>query len=186
MYYVNKAAEFYIESAFDSAFSYASEAYLIDAESVSAMNLLALLHNKKSDYVTAEQLYLAALASSDVNISVLDNYVTLLKQQGRLSKADEVRQRLDNIYDPNPYHWLEKAQFARHASEYANAARYYRKVIQLAPYVKQAYIELHEVYLQQGKTQQAIATLQQSLTWLNEPEQKQKLKKKLYQLDQAI
>lgn len=186
MYYVNKAAEFYIESEFDHAFSYASEALRIDAESASALNLLALLHKKKGDYVTAENLYVEAIASSDVNISVLDNYVNLLKQQGRLSKAHEVKQRLENIYDPNPYHWLEKAQFARHDNKYADAARYYRKVIKLAPYVKQAYFELHEVYLQQGKTEQAISTLQQSLAWLHEPEQKQKLKKKLYQLDQAI
>jgi tetratricopeptide (TPR) repeat protein len=186
MYYVNKAAEYYIESALDNAFAYAQEAYRLDSESTSAMNLLALLHKKRGDEATAERLYLAALESSDVNISVMDNYVSLLKKQGKLSEARKVKQRIENIYDPNPYHWLEKAQLARQQNEYEDAERFYRKTIKLAPYVKQAYLELHEVYLLQDKKQQAITTLQQSLLWVHEPEQKRKYKRQLYQLSQAI
>ena len=186
MYYVNKAAELYIEHDFDNAFSYAKEAYRLDNESASAMNLLALLHKKKGDEVSAERLYLAAIESTDTNISVLDNYVNLLKSQSRFDKAQKVKKQIESIYDPNPYHWLEKAQLARYQSEYADAERFYRKVIKLAPYVKQAYLELHEMYLLQGKNHQAIATLQQSLLWLHEPKQKKKYKKQLYQLSQAI
>jgi tetratricopeptide (TPR) repeat protein len=182
MYYVNKAAEFYIEKEYDDAFSYVREAYRLDTESTAAINLLALLHKKRGDEATAERLYLTAIESSDTNISVLDNYLDLLKSQGKFEKATKVKQRLENIYDPNPYHWLEKAQLARYQSEFTDAERYYRKVIKLAPYVKQAYLELHEVYLIQGKKSQAIVTLQQSLPWLHEPKQKQKYKKQLYQL----
>lgn len=182
MYYVNKAAEFYIENNLDSAFAYASEAYHIDSESASAMNLLALLHKKRGDDANAERLYLAAIDSSDSNISVLDNYVVLLNGQERFEKAKEMKQRIESFYDPNPYHWLEKAQLARYQNEYADAERFYRKVIKLAPYVKQAYLELHEMYLLQSKKRQAIATLQQSLPWLHEPKQKRKYKKQLYQL----
>lgn len=186
MYYVNKAAELYIEHDFDNAFSYAKEAYRLDNESASAMNLLALLHKKKGDEVSAERLYLAAIESTDTNVSVLDNYVNLLKSQNRFDKAQKIKKQIESIYDPNPYHWLEKAQLARYQNEYADAERFYRKVIKLAPYVKQAYLELHEVYLLQGKKHQAIANLQQSLLWLHEPKQKKKYKKQLYQLSQAI
>jgi Tfp pilus assembly protein PilF len=186
MYYVNKAAEFYIENDFNNAFSYVREAYRLDSESASAMNLLALLHKKRGDEANAERLYLAAIESSDSNISVLDNYIVLLNSQGRFEKAKKVKQRVEGIYDPNPYHWLEKAQLARYQSEYNDAERFYRKVIKLAPYVKQAYLELYEVYLEQGKKSKAITTLQQSLPWLHEPKQKQKFKKQLYQLSAAI
>ena len=186
MYYINKAAEFYIENDFNYSFAYAKEAYQIDGDSASAMNLLALLHKKKGDEVSAERLYLAAIESTDTNISVLDNYVNLLKSQNRFDKAQKIKKQIESIYDPNPYHWLEKAQLARYQNEYADAERFYRKVIKLAPYVKQAYLELHEVYLLQGKKHQAIATLQQSLLWLHEPKQKKKYKKQLYQLSQAI
>lgn len=186
MFYVNKAAEFYIESDFNSAFAYAQKAYQLDDASASAMNLLALLHKKKGDEVTAERLYLAAMESTDINISVLDNYVNLLKKQSRFDKAKEIKQRIENIYDPNPYHWLEKAQLARYQNELKDSVRFYRKAIKLAPYVKQAYLELHEVYLLQGKKSLAITTLQQSLPWLHEPKQKRQYKKKLYQLSAAI
>ena len=186
MYYVNKAAEFYIEQNFDHAFAYASQAYSLNIESISAMNLLALLHKKRGDEKTAEELYIAAMTSKDKNISVLDNYVSLLKSQGRLNRAKLVMQRLDNMYDPNPYHWLEKAQFARRKKEYKAAERYYRKVIKLAPYVKQAYVELYDIYLVQDKKLQAITTLQKSLPWIYEAKQKRKFKKQLYQLSQTI
>lgn len=185
MYYVNKAAEFYIESDLDTAFVYAKRAYNIDHQSVSAMNLLALLFKRKGDVVSAEQLYLAAMKSKDVNISLLDNYIVLLKQQGRMSLARNVKSSIENIYDPNPYHWLEKAQSATLENEYEDAERFYLKVIKLAPYVKQAYFELHEVYLLQDKKQLAIATLKQSLLWLHEPKQKRQYKKQLYQLSVA-
>ena len=186
MYYVNKAAELYIKEEFDNAFAYAKHAYHLDVNNVSSLNLLALLHKKKGDIKSAERLYLAAMASNDVNISVLDNYVTLLKQQGRLRDAKKVKSQIENIYDPNPYHWLEKAQLASYNKEYSDAERYYRKVIKLAPYVKQAYLELHEIYLVQGKVQYAISILEASLPWVHEPKQKQKYKKQLYQLSAAI
>ena len=186
MYYVNKAAELYIKEEFDNAFAYAKHAYHLDINNVSSLNLLALLHKKKGDIKSAERLYVAAMASNDVNISVLDNYVTLLKQQGRLRDAKKVKSQIENIYDPNPYHWLEKAQLASYNKEYSDAERYYRTVIKLAPYVKQAYLELHEIYLVQGKVQYAISILEASLPWVHEPKQKQKYKKQLYQLSAAI
>lgn len=186
MYYINKAAEYYIESDLNKAFAYANQAYQLDNESASAMNLLALLHKRKGDEVTAERLYLAAMESSDVNISVLDNYVNLLRQQGRTAEVQKIKKQIENIYDPNPYHWLEKAQLARSQNELDESEKFYRKAIKLAPYVKQAYLELHEVYLLQGRKSLAISTLQESLPWLHEPKQKRQYKKKLYQLSAAI
>lgn len=182
MYYVNKAAEFYIEQDLNAAFAYAKKAYNLDHQSVSAMNLLALLFKRKGDEVSAERLYLAAIKSKDINIGVLDNYIVLLKQQGRMTRAKNVKRSIEDLYDPNPYHWLEQAQSAKLKNEYEDAERLYRKVIKLAPYVKQAYFELHEVYLLQNKKQQAIATLKESLLWLHEPKQKRQYKKQLYQL----
>ncbi|ARD45399.1 hypothetical protein [Colwellia sp. PAMC 21821] len=185
MYYVNRAAEFYISKDYENAFSYAKHAYLLDENNVSSINLLALLHKKKGDEESAERLYLAAMTSSDVNISVLDNYVNLLIKQGKLKEAQDIKSRIEHIYDPNPYHWLEKAQLARYKSEYDDAARFYRQVIKLAPYVKQAYFELHEVYLLQNNKQQAISILEKALPWLHEPKQKRQYKKQLYQLSAA-
>jgi tetratricopeptide (TPR) repeat protein len=185
MYYVNKGAELYIERDMNAAFAYASKAYYLDSESVSALNLLALLHKNKGDEKTAEQLFLFAMESQDKNINILDNYVDLLKGQRRLKDANKIKQQLEKLNDPNPYHWLEKAQFARLQNEYSDAERFYRKAIKLAPYVKEAYLELYEMYLLQNKTQQVISTLQQSLHWLHKPKQKRKYKKQLYQLSKA-
>jgi tetratricopeptide (TPR) repeat protein len=122
------------------------------------------------------------MASSEVNISLLDNYVNLLQQQGKLKKAKDLKTRIENHYDPNPYYWLEKAQFGRYNDNYGDTERFYRKVIKLAPYVKQGYLELHDVYLLQDKKQQAISILEKSLIWLHERMQKRKYTKQLYQL----
>ena len=186
MYYVNKAAEYYVDKAFDHAFWYAKKGFELDETNIAAMNLLALLHKRKGDVKTAEQLYLAALNKEVTNVNIIDNYATLLKEQGRLLLAKRILQRIDKINDPNPYNWLQKAQRARQEQQYYKAIKHYKKAIKMAPYVSQAYIELHEVYLIQNKRQQAINILKKSLKSLDDTEQQRKHIKLLQQLNSHL
>lgn len=93
---------------------------------------------------------------------------------------------MKNIYDPNPYNWLGKAQVARSEKRYTEAANLYQKVIRMTPYVKQAYVELRDVYLEQGKIKLAVKTVERSLIWIHDPIKKKKFKKQLYQLTTAL
>lgn len=186
MYYINIASEFYLEGNYDDAFAYTKAAYQYDSNSISALNLFGLLHKSRGDFIAAESFYELALTKKQKNINVMDNYLNLLEQQGKYTKALDLKRKLKNLYDPNPYHWLEKAQSARYQKRYSDAVALYQKVIKMAPYVKQAYAELRDVYLLQGQNNQAIKTLKSSLIWVHDPALKKKYKKQLYQLTTAL
>lgn len=182
MYYVNMASEFYIKGNDDSAFVYARKANELDPRSSSALNLLALVHKNKGDLEIAEHIFQLALESDDKNVNVLGNYVDLLKLRGKWQQATLLRKKIDQVYDPNPYHWLEKAQLARIQKNYRKASQYYRKVIKMAPYIKQAYTELYSLYIQQNRLSRAMEVLKSSLPWIYEPKEKKKYKQQLYQM----
>jgi len=109
MYYTNIAATSLVDGDVNKAFSYADKAYSLAPQSKEVINLLAVLHRRAGDDVTAEQYYQLALAEIYTDITLLSNYAVLLKSNNREDEAQQVIDRLEELDDPNPYHWLEQA-----------------------------------------------------------------------------
>ncbi|MCL1078506.1 hypothetical protein D5R81_10865 [Parashewanella spongiae] len=181
-YYNNIAAEALIDDRIELAFQYAMAGYKADEHNPETLNLLAVLHKRSGDFATAEQLYLAGMHYESNNIRLLSNYIILLERQQRMVKANALRTQLAKLDDPNPYNWLEQAYIAQSNQQDAEAIKYYRKVLKLAPYVQPAYLGLYQVYLSNQRPKAAQKVLTNALEWSYDPEQRQGYKYKLYQL----
>jgi len=180
MYFKNVASDALIKGDFNKAFAYAERAYQYDGGNPEVLNLLAVIHRRAGDSITAEAIYQRARANDDDNLSLLSNYITLLENQQRHLEAVNLRQKIRRIEDPNPYIWLEQAYMAHNAGQLKQAEYYYEKTLALAPYVSQAYRGLYQIYMGKDQVHRAKATLAQALEWTHGTLERQQLKYKLY------
>ncbi|WP_133408206.1 tetratricopeptide repeat protein [Parashewanella tropica] len=184
-YYNNLAANALIGNKLDDAFSYVMLAYQQAPHYSETLNLLAVLHNRKGDHQTAEQIYLAALKVDHNNLRVLSNYIGLLTELGRTEQALQYEKTLAKIDDPNPYAWLEQAYYAKQQGNDRKAIRYFTKVIEKAPYVQDAYLGLYRIYLKQNKKLKARKIMNRVMDWTYDPKLREKYNKKLYLLTKS-
>lgn len=96
-------------------------------------------------------------------MSLLKNYEVLLSLQGRIAEAAAIRQRLNAMDDPSPFHWLQLARAAQDAAEFEDAIRYYRRALAIAPEMHEAYLGLAESQARLGEDAAAIGSLRKAL-----------------------
>lgn len=184
-YYVNMASTALVNNNFNEAFDYAMAAYRHEKSSTQVINLMAVLHKKKGDIQTAEQFYQYAINKKSDDLTLLSNYAILLKSQHRMVELDNLNEQIDELYDPNPYAWLAQAYIANQNKKILTAEKYFLKVIEMAPYVHQAYLGLANIYRVKHDNQKAKRILKKGLEWTYEKQEKQSFKKKLYSLEQS-
>ncbi|RLV58276.1 hypothetical protein D5018_18115 [Parashewanella curva] len=184
-YYNNLAGNALIDNRVDDAFAYAMKAYQQAPRYSETLNLLALLHNRKGDHQTAERIYLIALEMDKDNLRVLSNYMGLLVEQGRYDEVNDYEKILTQLDDPNPYAWLEQAYYAQQQGNDQHAIRFFKKVIEKAPYVQDAYLGLYRIYLKQNKKIAARKVMNSVLEWTHDPKQRARYNKKLYLMTQS-
>ncbi len=180
MYYQNISADALLVDDLDFAFANAKRAYDYDPSSVKVFNLLGVLHRRKGDMATAEQIYQSALALETDNLSLMNNYIILLEGDNRAKEALQLKVQMEQLDDPNPYTWLEQAYLEVTKQNFHEAIKYYKKVLTLAPYISEAYLGLYQSYKALGKTESAEKALITGLDWAHSQEQKQRFKYKLY------
>lgn len=186
MYYRNIASDALVDGDLNRSFAYAIKAHQMDPDSTRIVNLLAVLHRRKSDVIAAEKLYKDGLESDENNISLLSNFIVLLESLHRYNDADEISGRLSHLNDLSPYNWLEQAYIEQDKNNYNNAIKYYQKVLALAPYVNEAYMGLYTIYSIQGHELRARDMLKQALEWTYEITERKLYKYKLYSLENSI
>ncbi len=181
-YYQNIASDALVENKLDKSFAYALKAKAMDPNNTKVLNFIAVLHKRKGDLSTAEQIYQIGLENNSKSVALLSNYINLLRTQQRWGAADKIQLQLDDLNDPNPYNWLGEAFLAQDNKHYTKAIKYYKKVLDMAPYVHQAYKGLYQIYHQQGKPRAAKEMLKNALEWTYELEDRKLYKYKLYSL----
>ena len=184
MYYRNLAADALIENELAKAFILAEKAYAYNKQNIEAINLLAVIHRRAGDDKGAENIYQAGLQIEQSSIALISNYIMLLRKQKRFDEAEVHQEKLDQLDDPNPYHWLEQAYIAEQSHKKNKAIKYYQKALENAPYLNQAYLGLYHIYLERGRLAKAKAMLKNALEWTYEIDQRKQYKYKLYSLAQ--
>ncbi len=180
MYYQNITADAMIAGDLNLAFANAKTAYIYDPSSVRVHNLLGVLHRRIGDGRTAEKIYKQSLLLERENLSLLNNYIVLLEAQSRKFEAEKLKSRMNSLDDTNPFSWLEQAYIYRTDSQFDLAIRYYEKVINLAPYISQAYLGLYQSYQATEQYGKARNTLEKGLEWTYMQTERQVFKYKLY------
>jgi Tfp pilus assembly protein PilF len=184
MYYRNLAADALVEDDLEKAFMLAVKAYNYNKQNIEVINLLAVIHRRADDNKGAENIYKAGLQIEQSSLALISNYIMLLRKQQRYSEAKIYQEQLDQLDDPNPYHWLEQAYAAQHKNKTRKAILYYKKAIHRAPYLKEAYLGLYDIYRKKDQLANARIMLKKALEWTYEIEHRKQYKQKLYSLAQ--
>lgn len=184
MYYRNLSADALVDNNLTRAFMLAEKAYSYNKENIDAINLLAVIHRRAGDEQSAEGIYRQGLKVDQSSLSLISNYIMLLRKQKRFDEAEIYQKKLDALDDPNPFHWLEQAYIAEQNQQINKAIMYYQKALANAPYLNQAYLGLYHIYLERQHFFRAKTMLKKALEWTYEIEQRKQYKSKLYSLTQ--
>jgi len=184
MYYRNLAADALVDNELTKAFLLAEKAHNYDKQNIKALNLLAVIHRRAGDDKGAENIYQAGLQIEQSSLALISNYIMLLRKQERFEEAEIHQGKLDELDDPNPYHWLELAYIAEKNQKINKAIRYYQKALVNAPYLNQAYLGLYHIFRERGHFFKAKNMLRKALEWTYEIDQRKQYKHKLYSLAQ--
>jgi Tfp pilus assembly protein PilF len=182
MYYRNLAANELVNDDLEKAFNFAIRAHSYDKSNIEAINLLAVIHRRAGDEISAEKIYKSGLQIDNTNLSLISNYIMLLKKQKRLDEVQVFQTKLDQLDDPTPYDWLEQAYVSEKNNQKEKAIFYYQKALKNAPYLKDAYVGLYHIYRAKGYYRKAKAVMKNALEWTYETEQRKQYKYKLYSL----
>jgi tetratricopeptide (TPR) repeat protein len=163
MYYRNIAAEAIEKEDYGTAYWYALESLQFAPEHSAGLNILAVIYGRVGDVRKAEAVYLHGLERADEKLSLLKNYRSLLLRAGRAEEARRIEQQLARMDDPSPFHWFHLARSAYGDEEYALAINYYRRALELAPYLHEGHLGLAQAYYEAGRLEKAEAALKEAL-----------------------
>ncbi len=185
-WYRNRATDFVQQGQLNEAWWYAQQALGHAPADPESINLLAVIGRRAGDAAYAERMYLHGIASADNKLSLLKNYRILLLAQQRLDEARQVELRLARMDDPSPFHWFLLAQSALDDGDFAAAIRYYRRALQLAPYLHEANLGLAAASYQAGDLPQAREQLLQALAKAQRASTRLSYKAKLLTLEREL
>ena len=83
-------------------------------------------------------------------MSLLRNYRVLLRQQERYDEVEKINETLAQLEDPNPFDWLHAGRDAYNNGEYKDAISFYKKAVEIAPYLHESYAGMARAYFQLG------------------------------------
>jgi Tfp pilus assembly protein PilF len=151
MIYQNLAAEALDQDNLNQAYWLAMEALHYVPVYSPAINTLAIANRRNGDMDTAELIYRYGINNADENLSLLKNYRILLENTDRPIEARQLQLQLNAMEDPSPFHWFHLAREALDAEEYNEAIRYFRKSLDLAPYLHEAHLGIAQANYELGR-----------------------------------
>ncbi|MCH8862823.1 MAG: tetratricopeptide repeat protein [Proteobacteria bacterium] len=169
MYYRNLAGEAIVAGDFPPAYWLVKESMLHAPDHAEAINMLAVLYRRSGDEWAAEQIYLYGLNSARERLSLLKNYRTLLREQGRTAEAGEMTRRLARYNDADPFEWWFLAEDAYGEEKYSDALSYYKKSVEIAPYLHEGYFGMAKTYYQLGRVKSARSAMRQAIENADRP-----------------
>ena len=164
MYYRNKAAEAIVHGDLSSAYWFVVHSLEVSAEDAESINMLALVLDRAGAKHESEAAYRWGARVADVSPTLLRNYGRFLRKQGRFDEAAEIEAELGKLDDHNPFEWIAVARTAYGEEDYRAAIRFFKKSIEIAPYLHEAHFGLSRAYLQTGRHDEAEESLSMALT----------------------
>jgi Tfp pilus assembly protein PilF len=163
MYYLNIATDFIQEQDYKTSYWFALRALEFAPNYAAGITAMALVYKRVGEQAKAEEIYRFGLEVTEDKLGLLKNYHILLTQQGRSQEADDVQHEIDKYVDLSPYPWINIADGALEMGEYPEAIKYYKKSIELAPYLQYGYLGLAKVYNYQGDLVKAKSMLEKAI-----------------------
>jgi tetratricopeptide (TPR) repeat protein len=160
LYYSNIASDATMALDYNKAYWHLLEALKHVPDHGASLNMLAVINRRVGDIATAEGIYRYGIVhAQDSKLSLLKNYHTLLAGEGRTAEAEQIQQQLDTMNDPSPFHWLKLARESHEAGDWNNAIGYYRRALELGPFMHEAHLGLALTYYAVGSLRNAEQAL---------------------------
>ncbi len=159
MYYRNLAVDTLAEEDYSRTYWLVKESMLHAPDHPDSLNMLAILYRRNGDDQTAEQIYLYGIEKSTEKLSLLKNYRTLLNRQGRTANAEQINLKIAEYEDADPFEWWSLAEGAYKEENFSDALSYYKKSVEIAPYLHEGYFGMAKTYYQMGSIDSAESAM---------------------------
>lgn len=181
-YYQNLAATALTEGDLSLAYALLMQAEKVSANNPETLNSLAVLYNRMGERNAAKQLYSYILEYTPGSIHAVSNYAQMLQSEGDHKGADALFSSIGSVFDDNPYRWLDIAERQLKKGHQAVAYKYFKRAIDLAPYLHESYFGLARLYYAKGNQKKAKRALEKATEYAYVPEQKKLYQAKLVNL----
>ncbi len=185
-YLRNLAVEYLDGNQLPEAYWHARKALEYSPDNADILNVLAVVFRRAGDEQKSEAIYLYGLTVAEDKLTLLKNYRMLLNRQQRFDEAAKVTEQMAAFTDANPFEWLKVADEAFARGDMLEAAFFYQKVIDEAPYLEYAYLGLAKIDFQKGDLNKAKKMLQKAIENAFKDRNKQLYLAKLNSLEKHI
>ena len=162
-YYLNLAADAISEADYDRAYWLSLEAIEFDSLNSDAFNNLAVIYKRIGEAKKSEEIYAYGIENLPDRLTLLKNYRILLVDEKRYSEARELDARISRLDDPSPFNWFHAAREAYDDGDYHEAVRFYKRAIDIAPYLHEFSFGLAQSYYRLGRLSAAERYLREAL-----------------------
>jgi Tfp pilus assembly protein PilF len=164
MYFRNIAADAIEDEDLSKAYWLLLESLELSPNNSDSLNMLAIVYYRSGDTRKSEEIYRFGIQNSPRQVSLLRNYGIFLRRQGRPAEAEKMDTMLAELDDPNPFDWLYAGNEAYRDGEFRRAVKFFKKSIELAPYLHESHFGLARTYFRIGNLTAAEQELAKALS----------------------
>ena len=159
MYYRNTAAEAFIAQDYNKTYWLVRESLDLFPTDEHAINIMALVHERKGLTSVAEKLYRHGIRFADEKLDLLRNYYQFLNKQHRFAEAKIIKTELATMKVVNPFDWISLGHTAFLDRKFTEAKRYYKKALRIAPYLHQGHLGVAKAEFKLGNIHASKASM---------------------------
>ncbi len=155
LFYSNRAMELLTSGYPREAQAWLDVALAHSPDDATILNNAGVLSQRRGDVAAAETSYLRALAQNSRLTSAYSNLITLYREKGDTSQAEDWQQRAGRVLRKDPYYLFSLGRRQEQSGEYAEAVDLYRRAIRINDGEPLFHFGLARAYYQLGQFRQA-------------------------------
>jgi Flp pilus assembly protein TadD len=161
-YFNNRAAEQLAQGDLTSALAQAQRAIKADPRHAAAHSNAGVIHARRGEAFRAEQSYLDALAIEPRHPGALANLADLYAREGRGMMADDVRARLREVEQADPFHHFLLALQREAAGDARGGLAHLQRAIRLHPHDHRFHFAAARAWVNVGRAARAEKSLKRA------------------------
>lgn len=158
-YYQNLAANALNENDWGRSYKLLEMGYKLSNYNPETLNTLAVLYSKIGEIRAAKKVYEMILNDTKGSIHAISNYADLLRREGDVKQADLMMANIANVYDDNPYRWIQLGNEQLQNGSVITAEKYLKRALELGPYLHESYLGMAKLYFTKKQNRQAREAL---------------------------
>ncbi|MFC3092593.1 hypothetical protein DRW07_00035 [Alteromonas sediminis] len=179
MYYQNLAAEKMMKNQMQEALAYLYKGLSIAPQNASLLNAVAVVYKRQGFLKDALNVFAYGVEYSGGSLVLFENYAQLLASIGRVEEAEEIADKYSFVDDDNPFVWLDLAAEKEKKGNWRKASAYYRKAVEMGPYLHESHFGLAKSYSALGKEAAALRHMKKATALARYEEEQPLYSKKL-------